>query len=73
MQLSADGVPIVIHDTDLQRLTGVDGFVWQRTAAELSALNIGGTADHPPTLKEMLDLVDGRVPLVIELKGVAGP
>jgi glycerophosphoryl diester phosphodiesterase len=72
VQLSADGVPFVIHDTDLRRLTGVEGFVWQRTAAELSALRIGGTADHPPTLKEMLDLVDGRVPLVIELKGVPG-
>jgi glycerophosphoryl diester phosphodiesterase len=33
---------------------------------------VGGTADHPPSLKEMLDLVHGRVPLVIELKGVPG-
>lgn len=72
VNLSADGVPIVIHDSDLQRLTGVDGFVWQRTAAELGALNIGGTADHPPTLQEMLDFVAGRVPLVIELKGAPG-
>ncbi len=72
VNLSADGVPIVIHDSELKRLTGVDGFVWQRTAAELGAMRIGGTADHPPTLQEMLDFVAGRVPLVIELKGVAG-
>ena len=72
VHLSADGDAVVFHDNDLKRLTGDDGFVWQRTAAELAALRIGGTADHPPTLQEMLDLVAGRVPLVIELKGIAG-
>jgi glycerophosphoryl diester phosphodiesterase len=72
VHLSSDGVPVVFHDGDLKRLTGQDGFIWQRTAAELGALKVGGTADHPPTLKEMLDLVAGRVPLVIELKGIPG-
>lgn len=72
VQLTSDGVPIVFHDADLKRLTGEDGFVWQRTAAEMAALRIGGTADHPPTLDEMLELVGGRVPLVIELKGTPG-
>ncbi len=72
VNLSADGVPIVIHDSALKRLTGSDGFVWQRSAADLAALRIGSTDDHPPTLREMLDFVDGRVPLVIELKGVPG-
>jgi glycerophosphoryl diester phosphodiesterase len=38
----------------------------------MAALRIGGTADHPPTLDEMLELVGGRVPLVIELKGTPG-
>jgi glycerophosphoryl diester phosphodiesterase len=72
VHLSADGTPIVIHDGDLSRLCGADGFVWQRTAAELRTLRVGGTGDHPPTLRELLELVDGRVPLVIELKGIAG-
>jgi len=70
--LSADGVPVIFHDHDLQRLAGRDGLVWQKTAAEMGALSIGGTADHAPTLREMLDLVAGRVPLVIELKGIPG-
>ena len=43
VHLSADGVPVVIHDDDLKRLTGTEGYVWQRTAAELAALSIGGT------------------------------
>jgi glycerophosphoryl diester phosphodiesterase len=72
VHLSADGVPVILHDNDLKRLTGSEGFVWQRTAAELTALKIGGTADHLPTLQQVLDLVDGRVPLVVELKGVPG-
>ncbi|MER9253600.1 glycerophosphodiester phosphodiesterase [Mesorhizobium sp. M0598] len=72
VHLSSDGVPVIIHDGDLLRLTGEDGFVWQRTAAEITALKVGGTADHLPTLQQALDLVDGRVPMVVELKGAAG-
>lgn len=72
VHLSSDGVPIVFHDHALQRLAGQDGYVWQRSAAELAALRIGGTGDHAPSLRELLDLVSGRVPLVIELKGTPG-
>jgi len=72
VHLSSDGVPVVFHDNDLKRLTGTEGYIWQRTAAEMAALRIGGTADHAPTLQEMLDRVAGRVPLVIELKGIPG-
>ncbi|APH72487.1 glycerophosphodiester phosphodiesterase [Aquibium oceanicum] len=72
VHLSADGVPVVFHDDKLDRLAGADGFVWQRSAAEMAALSIGGTADHAPSLSEMLEFVGGRVPLVIELKGIPG-
>jgi glycerophosphoryl diester phosphodiesterase len=72
VHLTSDGVPVVLHDTELMRLTNTDGFVWQRTAAEMASLRIGGTADHPPLLTELLNLVDGRVPLVVELKGTPG-
>ena len=72
VHLTSDGVPIIMHDSDLKRLTGQDGFVWQRTAAELGAMTIGGTDDHVPTLQEALDLVAGKVPLVVEIKGIAG-
>jgi len=72
VHLSADRVPVVIHDDNLQRLAGHDGLVWQRTAAELGAMKVGGTADHIPSLQEALDLVAGKVPMVIELKGIPG-
>jgi len=72
VHLSSDRVPVVIHDVDLKRLTGDDGFVWQRTGAELRALKVGGTKDHVPLLSDLLELVRGKVPLVIEVKGIAG-
>lgn len=72
VHLSSDGVPMVLHDHDLHRLANTDGHVWQRTADELAALTIGTTQDHVPRLTEMLELVGGRVPLVIELKGTPG-
>lgn len=72
VHLSSDRVPVVIHDGDLKRLTGEDGFVWQRSGAELQALRIGRTKDHVPLLSDLLELVRGKVPLVIEVKGIAG-
>jgi glycerophosphoryl diester phosphodiesterase len=72
VHLSADGVPVVFHDGRLERLTGTEGWIWQRTAAEMGALRIGKTSDHAPTLAEMLALVDGQVPIVVELKGIPG-
>lgn len=72
VHLTSDGVPIVFHDDTLFRLTGTDGFVWQRTAREMKALRVGTTGDHPPSLQDLLKLVHGRVPLVIELKGTPG-
>ncbi|TNM62195.1 glycerophosphodiester phosphodiesterase family protein [Aliirhizobium smilacinae] len=69
LQLSADSVPMVFHDDKLDRVCGISGDVRERTASELGLLSVGGTADKIPTLRQMLDLVAGRVPLVIEIKG----
>lgn len=71
LQLSADSVPVVFHDDTLDRLCGISGDVRERTAGELGMLSIGGSKDRIPTLKQMLALVKGRVPLVIEIKGRA--
>jgi glycerophosphoryl diester phosphodiesterase len=72
VHLTADNEVVVFHDNDLRRLCKQEGFVWQKTAAEMAAVSIGGTKDHAPTLREMLDLIRGRVPLVVELKGIPG-
>ncbi|MXN45883.1 glycerophosphodiester phosphodiesterase [Shinella kummerowiae] len=72
LQYAADAIPVVFHDDDLKRLCGIEGDVRARTAGELGLLPIGGTADRVPTLKQLLHLVKGRVPLVLELKGRKG-
>lgn len=72
VHLTSDGGVIVFHDDDLQRLTGREGNIHDLTTAEATALHIGGTTERAPTLAEMLALVDGRVPIIIELKGAEG-
>jgi glycerophosphoryl diester phosphodiesterase len=69
---SGDGVPMVFHDDDLARLTETAGSVRDRPARELRRLAVAGTGQTIPTLDDMLDLVAGRVPLVLELKHAPG-
>lgn len=76
LQLSSDGVAMVFHDERLERLTGARGLLGARDAAELSALKLKGGDEGIPTLSEVLDLVAGRAPLLIEIKdqdGALGP
>lgn len=69
LQFSADGVPVVFHDFDLKRLCGIGGDVRDKMASELAQLSVGGSKDKIPTLKALLTLVSGRVPIILELKG----
>lgn len=68
LQLSRDGVPMVFHDEQLKRLTGHDGWVSDKTAAELAQIPLLGGDECIPTLAEVLALVAGQTPLLIELK-----
>lgn len=68
LQLSADGEAMVFHDQRLDRLTLEKGPVVARTAADLGRIRLRDSNDTIPTLTEVLALVDGRVPLLIELK-----
>ena len=68
IHLSADGVPLVFHDDELQRLCGRDGAIEDLTAAEAKTNAVGGTEATIPTLADLLDACAGKVPLVIELK-----
>lgn len=69
VQLSGDHVPVVFHDDTLDRLTARKGAVRGLSAAELTTLRLGDGDDTIPTLADLLALVAGRVPLVVELKG----
>jgi glycerophosphoryl diester phosphodiesterase len=76
LQLSADGRAMVFHDYALHRLTPETGPLRARTAAELARIPLTGGAEGIPTLAEVLALVAGRVPLLVEIKdqdGAMGP
>jgi glycerophosphoryl diester phosphodiesterase len=68
VHLTKDGVPVVFHDDTLNRMCGVKGRLRDYTFDELSAFRLLGTDEHIPTLSEVLQLVDGRTPLIIEYK-----
>lgn len=71
VRLSSDGHAIVFHDETLQRLTGEEGRVDEKSAAELARVRLGDTDSVIPTLKDVLDAVGGSVPLIIEMKDIA--
>lgn len=77
LQLSADGAAMVFHDYDLVRLTAATGTVRTKGAAELGRIPLrDGDGEGIPTLAEVLEIVAGRVPLLIEIKdqdGAMGP
>lgn len=62
-----DGQIVVIHDETLQRTTNGRGYVHQTSFSQLRRLD-AGKGERVPTLQEVIDLVKGRVGLVVELK-----
>lgn len=69
VQLSTDGVVMVFHDYLLKRMTGLDEKLSKLTLEELKFLSLANTDQKIPTFKEVLTLVNGKVPLLVELKG----
>ena len=68
VQLSKDKVPVVFHDFTLKRMCGVEGKVCDYTLEELKEFRLLDTKEQIPTFQEFLEMVDGKVPLIIELK-----
>ena len=68
LQLSGDGEAMVHHDDTLDRLTEGSGALIGKTAAELKAVKFKNTPERMMSLGDLCALVNGRVPLVIEVK-----
>jgi glycerophosphoryl diester phosphodiesterase len=68
VRLLADGRLVVFHDRNLKRLTGDPRDVADCAAADLRGLRLCNTDQHVPLLGEVLETVDGRTPLLIEVK-----
>lgn len=71
VQLSRDGVPIVIHDFTLDRTTNGTGFVYQQSYHELAQLQVEN-GEKIPTLEEVLQAARGKCKLNLELKTAGG-
>ncbi|WP_198805289.1 glycerophosphodiester phosphodiesterase family protein [Leptolyngbya sp. BL0902] len=68
IQLLADGELAVFHDKTLDRLTGQPGIIHHQTLASLKHYRLYDTDERIPSLAEALDVIDGRVPALIEIK-----
>ena len=68
LRLSADGKLMVFHDRSLKRMCGVEGDIYDYTCEQLLEMRLAGTDEHIPLFTDVLKFVDGRVPLLIELK-----
>jgi glycerophosphoryl diester phosphodiesterase len=74
IHLTADGVPVVLHDEDLQRLAGVARRPGELTLAALQRIDVGSrfspafAGETIPTLAAVIDMARGRIRLNIELK-----
>lgn len=68
IQLTKDKIPVVFHDETLNRMCGVEGKVWEFTFEELQKLTLAESEERIPKFEEVLALVGGKVPLIVEYK-----
>jgi glycerophosphoryl diester phosphodiesterase len=68
VQASRDGESFVFHDAALDRLTETAGRLDQMLGVEIAATRLAGTNELIPRLSDILELVAGRVPILIEVK-----
>ena len=71
VQMLSDGTPVVFHDESLARLTGNDGYLRFLNKSDLDCLTLAGTKEKIPTLEQVLHLVNGSTPLLIEIKNTS--
>lgn len=68
VQMIADGTVIIFHDESLSRLTDNDGYIKFLNKSDLDILRLKDSKEKIPTFEEVLKFVDGKVPLLIEIK-----
>ena len=72
VQTSLDGAAFVFHDATLDRLTEERGTMAAMPAAAIGKVKLRGTEEGIPRLEDVLALIGGRVPLLIEVKAPDG-
>ncbi|WP_409227630.1 glycerophosphodiester phosphodiesterase family protein [Gudongella sp. SC589] len=72
VRITRDKILVVIHDNRLQRAAGMNKLVTEMTFDELREITLFHSQEEIPTLHDVLNLVDGRVPIIVELKQDGG-
>lgn len=72
VHLMKDGNLAVIHDSSLKRVAGVDVKIEDLTAADLENYRLMGTDEKIPLFSQVLEVFDGKTPLIVELKTAGG-
>ena len=68
VHLLKDGSLAILHDSDLMRMTGKSGVIEDLTAEDLPRYFLNGTRETIPTFQSVLELFDGKAPVIVELK-----
>lgn len=68
IHLLKDNNIIVFHDDDLKRMAGIDKKVKDMTYEEIKNIKLLNTEYTIPLFKDVLDLINGKVPIIVELK-----
>lgn len=68
VQVTKDRIPVVFHDDKLKRVCQANGQIPRLKFKDLEDLRLFNSEQYIPTLKETLELISGRVPLIIEIK-----
>jgi len=68
VQLTDDGTVVVFHDESLSRMTGQDGYIANMKYENLKDIRLINSEETIPTFAEVLELVAGRTPILIEIK-----
>ena len=63
-----DGTPVVFHDSKMSRMTGKDKYIQNITKEELKEITLLDSEEKIPTLEEVVKIVNGKTPLLIEIK-----
>ncbi|MDE7247169.1 MAG: glycerophosphodiester phosphodiesterase, partial [Lachnospiraceae bacterium] len=68
VQVTKDGVPVIFHDFKLDRICRVQGKVTDCIYEELQNYRLCDSGERIPKFSELLEMVDGQVPLIVEIK-----
>lgn len=68
VQMIADGTLVVFHDESLSRVTNNDGYLKFLNKSDLEILTLKGSKEKIPTFEETLKFINGRTPILIEIK-----